>query len=73
MTMQDYYAARAKEYDQIYAKPTRQADLRQMEAWLPTVLAGRNVLEIACGTGYWTQFSEPVQSLFGDCIGVQSG
>ena len=57
--MQDYYAARAKEYDQIYAKPERQADLRQMEAWLPTILAGRNVLEIACGTGYWTQFYAP--------------
>jgi demethylmenaquinone methyltransferase/2-methoxy-6-polyprenyl-1,4-benzoquinol methylase len=54
--MQDYYAARAGEYDQIYHKPERQADLRQMEAWLPTVLAGRSVLEIACGTGYWTQF-----------------
>lgn len=54
--MQDYYAARAGEYDQIYQKPERQADLRQMEAWLPTVLAGRSVLEIACGTGYWTQF-----------------
>lgn len=59
MTMQDYYAARAKEYDQIYAKPERQADLRQMEAWLPGVLAGRNVLEIACGNGYWTQFYAP--------------
>ncbi|BEU96880.1 class I SAM-dependent methyltransferase [Acidovorax sp. DW039] len=57
--MQDYYAARAKEYDQIYAKPERQADLRQMEAWLPSALAGRNVLEIACGTGYWTQFYAP--------------
>jgi demethylmenaquinone methyltransferase/2-methoxy-6-polyprenyl-1,4-benzoquinol methylase len=54
--MQDYYAARAGEYDQIYQKPERQADLRQMEAWLPTVLAGCSVLELACGTGYWTQF-----------------
>ncbi|KTT18385.1 class I SAM-dependent methyltransferase [Pseudacidovorax intermedius] len=54
--MQDYYAARAAEYDAIYAKPERQADLRQMEAWLPGMLAGRHVLEVACGTGYWTQF-----------------
>lgn len=54
--MQDYYAARAAEYDRIYAKPERQADLRAMEAWLPIVLAGRHVLEVACGTGYWTQF-----------------
>ncbi len=58
--MQDYYAARAAEYDRIYAKPERQDDLRQMEAWLPQVLAGRHVLEVACGTGYWTQFMAPV-------------
>ena len=54
--MQDYYAARANEYDQIYLKPERQADLRKIEQWLPEVLSGRTVLEVACGTGYWTQF-----------------
>lgn len=54
--MQDYYAARAKEYDAVYAKPERQSDLRQIEAWLPKVLANRAVLEVACGTGYWTRF-----------------
>jgi demethylmenaquinone methyltransferase/2-methoxy-6-polyprenyl-1,4-benzoquinol methylase len=57
--MQDYYAARATEYDKVYAKPERQADLRQIEQWLPSVLAGRSVLEVACGTGYWTQFFAP--------------
>lgn len=60
--MHDYYAARAPEYDRIYLKPERQPDLRQIEAWLPTVFAGRSVLEIACGTGYWTQFIAPVAS-----------
>jgi demethylmenaquinone methyltransferase/2-methoxy-6-polyprenyl-1,4-benzoquinol methylase len=55
-----YYAARAAEYDRIYAKPERQRDLRAIEQWLPTVFAGRSVLEIACGTGYWTQFIAPV-------------
>lgn len=57
--MQHYYAARASEYDKVYAKPERQADLRQIERWLPGVLAGRSVLEVACGTGYWTQFFAP--------------
>lgn len=57
--MQDYYAARAKKYDQVYNKPERQSDLRHMEAWLPKALTGRNVLELACGTGYWTQFYAP--------------
>lgn len=58
--MQAYYAARAIEYDKVYAKPERQTDLRAMERWLPPLLCGRRVLEIACGTGYWTQFIEPV-------------
>lgn len=54
--MQSYYAARASEYDAVYRKPERQADLRAIERWLPPHFSGRNVLEIACGTGYWTQF-----------------
>jgi len=58
--MKEYYAARAKEYDQIYAKPERQADLRLIEQWLPSRFEGARVLEIACGTGYWTQFFAPV-------------
>jgi demethylmenaquinone methyltransferase/2-methoxy-6-polyprenyl-1,4-benzoquinol methylase len=53
--MQAYYAARAREYERIYAKPERQADLRKLETLIPEHFAGRGVLEIACGTGYWTQ------------------
>jgi len=59
-SMQAYYAARAREYDAVYRKPERQSDLREIERWLPTLLAGRTVLEVACGTGYWTQFIAPV-------------
>ena len=55
-SMQSYYAARAEEYDKVYLKAERQADLRAMERWLPPVFAGAAVLEVACGTGYWTQF-----------------
>ncbi len=58
--MQTYYAARAAEYDRIYLKPERQTDLRAIEQWLAPKFAGRSVLEIACGTGYWTQFIAPV-------------
>jgi ubiquinone/menaquinone biosynthesis C-methylase UbiE len=53
--MQAYYAARAREYELIYAKPERQADLRILEADIPVYFAGRSVIEVACGTGYWTQ------------------
>jgi len=58
--MQRYYADRAPEYDRVYAKPERQADLRLIERWLAEVFRGRRVLEIACGTGHWTQFIAPV-------------
>jgi SAM-dependent methyltransferase len=53
-SMREYYARRAATYERVYFKPERQADLRAMEAWLGAPFAGREVLEIACGTGWWT-------------------
>jgi demethylmenaquinone methyltransferase/2-methoxy-6-polyprenyl-1,4-benzoquinol methylase len=50
----DYYRRRAREYEAIYAKPERQGDLARLRAHIPQRLAGRRVLEVACGTGYWT-------------------
>lgn len=52
--MQDYYAQRAAYYERVYHKPERQDDLRAMEAWIAEAFAGRRVLEIAAGTGWWT-------------------
>ena len=52
--MSAYYARRAAYYERVYFKPERQADLRAMEAALPACFAGRRVLEVACGTGWWT-------------------
>lgn len=53
-SMREYYAQRAAYYERVYFKPERQANLRAMEAWLPPVFAGRRVLEVATGTGWWT-------------------
>ena len=53
-SMAAYCARRAATYERVYAKPERQADLRAIEAWLGPLFAGRRVLEIACGTGWWT-------------------
>jgi demethylmenaquinone methyltransferase/2-methoxy-6-polyprenyl-1,4-benzoquinol methylase len=58
--MEAYYAKRAGEYEDVYLKPERQSDLRLIEQWLPSLFAGESVLEVACGTGYWTQFVAPV-------------
>jgi ubiquinone/menaquinone biosynthesis C-methylase UbiE len=49
-----YYARRAATYERVYLKPERQAELRALEAWLGPAFAGRDVLEVACGTGWWT-------------------
>jgi demethylmenaquinone methyltransferase/2-methoxy-6-polyprenyl-1,4-benzoquinol methylase len=53
--MRSYYAARAAEYERIYDKPERQDDLAALRARVPAALAGRDVLEVACGTGWWTR------------------
>jgi SAM-dependent methyltransferase len=60
MTIGEYYQQRAPEYDEVYAKPERAADLAELERLLPPLVAGRRVLEIAAGTGYWTQVIAPV-------------
>jgi demethylmenaquinone methyltransferase/2-methoxy-6-polyprenyl-1,4-benzoquinol methylase len=52
--MAAYYRQRAAYYERVYHKPERQQDLRAMEAWIAEPFAGRRVLEIACGTGWWT-------------------
>ena len=54
--LEDYYARRAHEYERIYDKPERQPDLARLKEMIPALLDERRVLEIACGTGYWTQF-----------------
>src|SRR5947207_15837575 len=50
----DYYAGRAPEFERVYEKPERQEQLRELEELVRATLAGRRVLEVACGTGYWT-------------------
>jgi SAM-dependent methyltransferase len=53
-SLADYYADRAAEYDEVYRKPERQGDLARLKQLLPPLVAGKRVLEIAAGTGYWT-------------------
>jgi demethylmenaquinone methyltransferase/2-methoxy-6-polyprenyl-1,4-benzoquinol methylase len=51
----DYYRRRAAEYEAIYAKPERQSDLAHLRNIVSARLRGARVLELACGTGYWTE------------------
>jgi SAM-dependent methyltransferase len=54
-TMAAYYAKRAQEYERIFHKPERQDDLRRLREFVDRTFAGKQVLEVACGTGYWTE------------------
>jgi demethylmenaquinone methyltransferase/2-methoxy-6-polyprenyl-1,4-benzoquinol methylase len=56
MNLENYYDRRAGEYEKIYEKPERQHELEWLRHRIPELLRGRKVLEVACGTGYWTQF-----------------
>jgi Methylase involved in ubiquinone/menaquinone biosynthesis len=51
----EYYARRAAEYETIFSRPERQEDLGILRGWIGDAFSGMNILEIACGTGYWTE------------------
>lgn len=58
--LEAYYSRRALEYDRIYQKPERQADLQTLRQYVATHMRDRHVLEVACGTGYWTSVLAPI-------------
>jgi SAM-dependent methyltransferase len=53
--MRSYYDKRALEYEEVYRKPERRLDLESLTRWIQRELQAHDVLEIACGTGYWTE------------------
>lgn len=52
--MEEYYNRRAATYEEVYRDPERQAELALLSGAMGDALTGRAVLEVACGTGYWT-------------------
>jgi demethylmenaquinone methyltransferase/2-methoxy-6-polyprenyl-1,4-benzoquinol methylase len=53
--MEKYYAARASQYEKVYDTPERSRDIARLEALLTERFANLRVLEVACGTGFWTR------------------
>jgi protein-L-isoaspartate O-methyltransferase len=51
----EYYAKSAAHHDRVYDKAERQADLAAMRGHVADAVRGHHVLELACGTGYWTR------------------
>ena len=60
MGLIDYYSRRANEYERIYEKPERQKAIANLKSILQQLLPGHDILEVACGTGYWTQIISAV-------------
>jgi demethylmenaquinone methyltransferase/2-methoxy-6-polyprenyl-1,4-benzoquinol methylase len=53
--IETYYSIRATEYEKIYDKPERQDDLSKLKTLVMDLFKEKSVLEIACGTGYWSE------------------
>jgi SAM-dependent methyltransferase len=71
----EYYDARPEIGDAWNGEPTEKfpdiaPEQRRLEAALREVVRGRNVLEVACGTGPWTRFAAEVAS---SILAIDSG
>ena len=54
--MDEYYKRRATYYDRVYLYPEREKDIAFFRDFIPNKFQGLDVIEIAAGTGFWTQF-----------------
>lgn len=54
---EEYYRARAAEYEQIYYRkvPERRQEIEDEVKRVEKLVTRKTVLDLACGTGYWTQ------------------
>jgi SAM-dependent methyltransferase len=57
--MKEYYARRAQNYESIYQKTELQSEIDWVVERASEVVVARHVLEVACGTGFWTQRLAP--------------
>ena len=69
-----YYQQRAPEYEQIYYRdfPQKQRELADEAARLRELSAGKRVLDLACGTGYWTRvISDTADSVVASDLSIE--
>lgn len=60
-----YYAVNADNYDQVYAQEERFDDLDDLQELIAELFDGHKVLELGCGTAYWTDLiSEVAESVY---------
>ncbi len=70
----EYYRRRAGEYEEIYGwrDPDRYREQEKLATALQDSLRGRDVLEVACGTGWWTRIlSESAKSIVATDLGEE--
>ncbi|MEW5993988.1 MAG: class I SAM-dependent methyltransferase [Candidatus Zixiibacteriota bacterium] len=63
-----YYRARAPEYEQVYYRdnPDRRRELADEARLLRDIVRGKEVLDLACGSGYWAEvMSETARLIVG--------
>lgn len=53
----EYYAKMAEQYDAVYDLEEREDDQEELCDHVAEALAGHIVLELACGTGFWTEIA----------------
>ncbi|MBI3395347.1 MAG: class I SAM-dependent methyltransferase [Spirochaetia bacterium] len=53
--LREYYSKVARDHDQVYADTRLHSHIAPAMDPVSVALAGRDVLDIGCGTGYWTQ------------------
>lgn len=56
LSLPEYYSRRAGVYEEVYHRDDslRQAEITGLKQTLRTTFQDQDVLEVACGTGYWT-------------------